>query len=126
MNVKALIATTGAFALLASPALAATTPKATSLSVHAAKGTVQAKARDTISGVLKSGKSPLGKQRVLLEEKAAGAKKFTVIAKATSSSKGAVSFAVYPVKGKDSYELVFSGTKAYKGSHSAVVVVTAK
>ena len=126
MNVKALIAATGALTVLATPAFAATTQRATSLSEHLAKGTVKAKTRDTVSGVLKSGKTPLSKQRVLLEEKAAGAKKFTVIAKGTTSSKGAVAFTVYPAKGKDSYELVYIATKTYKASHSAVAVITAK
>jgi hypothetical protein len=131
MNVKGMGISAVALAVLGGPLLAtsaqaATTAKATSLSVHAAKATVKAKTKDTVSGTLKSGKSVLAKQRVLLEEKAAGAKKFTVVGKGTTNTHGVASFSVYPTKGKDSYQLVFAATKAYKGSHSAVVVITAK
>lgn len=127
-SIKVLIATAGIVAIAGTPALAATTTtaaaKPTTLSIHASKTSVKAKAKDTISGVLEANKKAAANESVKLESRAFGAKDFKVLATHTTNSKGAVSFTVTPARGKQSYELVFAGTKAYTGSHSSTVVVT--
>jgi hypothetical protein len=125
MHYKALVAAVGIVAVAGSPAFAATAAKTTTLSEHAAKSVVKAKAKDTITGTLTYSKKALPGQKVVLEQRLAGAKKFTVVATHTTGSKGGVSFTVTPSKGKHQYELVFAGTKTYKASHSSIVTVTA-
>jgi 5-hydroxyisourate hydrolase-like protein (transthyretin family) len=128
-TLKVLVATAGLVAIAGTPALAATTTgaaaaKHTTLSIHAAKTTEKTKAKDTITGVLDQGKKGLARENVKLEVRAPGAKSYKVLATHATNSKGSVTFTVTPTKGKQSYELVFAGTKAFTGSHSKTVVVT--
>jgi hypothetical protein len=118
-----------AASLAAAPAFAATAPttKPTSLTIKAAKSTVARNQKDTLTGTLKSGKKVLAGETVKLEKRAAGAKHFTVVATKTTTAKGQVTLVVTPgtKKGqKEQYELVFSGTKSYKASHSSIITVT--
>ena len=100
----------------------------TSLSIGVAHTTVKAGAKDSVHGVLRSGKRGLGAQKVWLYERKAGTTKWTAVtskATATTGTVGSVSFTVTPPKGKEQYELVFKATAAYFGSHSGAVTVTA-
>jgi len=112
---------------LCAPAFAATTAKPTSLTLKAAKSTVAPKAKDTLTGTLKNGTHLLAGESVKLEERAAGAKRFTLVTTKQTDSKGHVAMTVVPGtrKGqKEQYELVFAGNAAYQGSHSSVITVT--
>ena len=118
-----------AASLTAAPALAATSVP-TTLTLKAAKSTVAAKAKDTLTGTLKSGKAADGGESVRLVKRSAGTRKFTStgITKRTDA-KGQVTLSVTPgtKKGqKEQYMLVFNGdaAKHLKGSHSAVITIT--
>lgn len=126
-RVVALAAGVATVALGASPALAATSPKPTSLTLKAAKSSVAPKAKDTLTGTLKAGNTPLKNEPVKLERRAAGAKSFTLVTTKNTDSKGQVVLTVTPgtKKGqKEQYELIFAGDKSYKGSHSSIITVT--
>ena len=114
--------------LTAGPALAATTAaKPSSLTLKAAKSMVAPKAKDTLTGTLKSGTKVLANEPVKLEKRAAGAKSFTIVSTKTTDAKGKVVLTVTPGmrKGqKEQYELVFAGTKAFKASHSSIITIT--
>jgi len=112
-----------AFAGVAS---ATTQPQPTKLSIRASETAVRPHTKDTISGVLRSNGTRLAGQRVELEQRQAGTKKWTVEASGTTGAKGRVAFTVTPTHRREQYELVFSGTAAYAASHSAVVTVTVK
>jgi hypothetical protein len=126
------VATASLAAGLTGPALAATvSAKTTTLTIHAAKTTVKEHTRDTFTGMLRAGKSPVSGQKIELKQRAYGATRWSQLATKTTSSKGSVTFTVTPPapsktakSHREQYELVFSGTKAYRASHSGIVTVT--
>jgi 5-hydroxyisourate hydrolase-like protein (transthyretin family) len=130
MNPLRPAAVIGAVALAGlgvTPALAATAPKPTSLTLKAAHSSVAPKTKDTLTATLKSGTKPVAGEPVKLEKRAAGAKSWTLVSSKTTNAKGQTSWSVVPgsKKGqKEQYELVFSGNKSYKASHSSVITVT--
>jgi 5-hydroxyisourate hydrolase-like protein (transthyretin family) len=103
---------------------------ATTATLTAAHGTVAAKAKDALTGVLKAGVMPLGGQKVSLMKRAAGAKTWTLVSTKTTDTKGTARVTVVPgtKKGHEQYELVYKGGKAgattYEASHSSVITVT--
>jgi hypothetical protein len=117
---------------LITPALAATnTAKTTTLTIHAAKTKMKEHTRDTFTGTLRAGKADVVGEPVKLEQRAYGAKKWSVDASRTTNKKGAVTFTVTPPaptktqkSHREQYELVFAGSSAYRASHSGVVTVT--
>lgn len=124
----AVVAGLAAASMSIAPALAATTSaKPTSLALKAAKSTVAAKQKDTLTGVLKNGTHVLPGEKVKLEKRAAGARSFTLVTTKITNSKGQVTLSVVPGtrKGqKEQYELIFAGNKTYKGSHSSIITIT--
>jgi hypothetical protein len=126
---RATIVTTAALVVAAGAgsALASTAAKPTSLTLKAAKTTVAPKAKDSLTGTLKSGSKTLGNEPVKLERRARGAKSFTMVSTKRTNGKGKVVYSVVPgtKKGqKEQYILVFPGNKAYKASHSSVITVS--
>ena len=122
-----LLGATALAGLSAAPALAATAPKPTALTLKAAHSSVAPKHKDTLTSTLKSGKTAIKNETVKLERRATGAKSWTVVSSKTTDSKGQDTWSVVPgsKKGqKEQYEVVFSGTKSYKASHSSVITVT--
>ncbi|MFN2540099.1 MAG: hypothetical protein ABR549_18365 [Mycobacteriales bacterium] len=112
--------------LAAGPAFAATTAHATTLTLKTQHTTVTPKEKDTLTGTLKSGSKVLANETVKLEDRAYGAKKFTVVASKQTNSKGQTTWTVVPgskAGSKEQYVLVFSGTKTYKASRSGEVTV---
>jgi hypothetical protein len=114
--------------LAITPAVAAG-PKAkpTSLTMKATKVSVLPSQKDTLTAVLKNGTHVVAGQTVVLEKRAAGAKKWLVAATRKTNAKGAVALVVIPgiKKGqKEQYELIFPGNKTYARSHSAIITVT--
>jgi hypothetical protein len=123
----AVVAGLAVGSMAAAPAFATTAAKPTSLTLKAAKSSVAPKQKDTLTGLLKSGTHTLAGDTVKLERRAYGAKSFVVVASKTTDSKGRAVLTVTPGtrKGqKVQYELVFSGTKSYKASHSSIITVT--
>jgi len=109
------------------PALAATAAKPTSLTLKASHTSVAPKAKDTLTATLRSGRTAVANESVKLEKRAAGAKSWTLVSAKTTNAKGQTSWSVVPgtKKGqKEQYELVFSGNKSYKASHSSIITVT--
>lgn len=108
----------------AGTASATTPPKApTSLSVVAAKSTITNGQLDFVSGVLKSGTTPLAHKVVILDRFYNKAW-HPVVAKLTGP-KGAVTFAVRP-HATSAYKLIFKGNAAYRPAHSGIVVIKVK
>ena len=125
----AAAAATGAalLALGASPALAATAAKPTSLTLHASRTTVPHNQKVTLTELLKVGSKGLAGEPVKLEKRAAGARSFTLVSTKTTNAKGQVTLSVIPGtrKGqKEQYELIFAGNKTDKGSHSRIITIT--
>jgi 5-hydroxyisourate hydrolase-like protein (transthyretin family) len=117
--------------LAVTPAFAASriaTP--TSLTIKAAHSTVAPKAKDTLTGLLKSGNTPLAGKTVSLMRRAAGGKTFTLVSNKVTDSKGRVVLTAVPgtKKGHEQYELVYKGGKAgaitYKASHSQIITIS--
>jgi hypothetical protein len=118
-----------AVGLTAGPALA-TTSTPTSLTLKAAKSTVAANTKDTLTGTLKSGATAQAGEVVRLIQRSAGATKYTRTNSYQRTDKnGQVTLTVTPgtKKGqKEQYVLIFDGnaSKHLKASHSAVITVT--
>jgi hypothetical protein len=110
------------------PAMAATA-KATSLNLRAAHTTVAPKAKDTLTGTLKSGSSYVAGEKVTLERRAGTSGKFTVVKTVVTGKNGTASFTVVPgtkTGQKVQYELVHAADAKYKASHSQIITVTVK
>lgn len=111
----------------AGPAFAATVAKPTSLTLRAAHTTVAPKAKDTLTATLKAGTKAVSGESVKLERRAAGARSWSLVSSKATNAKGQTSWSVVAGtrKGqKEQYELVFSGTRTYRASHSSVITVT--
>ena len=108
-------------------ALAATAPQPTSLTLKAVKSVVAPRAKDTLTGTLSKGTTPLAGRSVKLEKRAYGTKAFTLVTTKTTNSKGQVVLTVVPGtrKGqKEQYELVFAATATLKVSQSSIITIT--
>jgi hypothetical protein len=108
-------------------AMAASAAQPTSLTLKAAHTTVAPKAKDTLTGTLKSGTKRLSGEPIRLERRAAGTKSFTLVSTKTTNANGQVTYTVVPGtrKGqKEQYMLVFAGNNSYKASHSSVITIT--
>jgi hypothetical protein len=128
---RSLVVTAAATALLTGgvgSALATSTPTRTALTISA-KSTGMSTVAQPVSGVLKAGTTPLGKQVVRLVGRLAGSTSFKTLRYGTTDAKGAVTFSVKPPKGHDVYELVYNGSHrsspSYAGTHSNTLTITA-
>lgn len=121
-------ATLAAAAASVAPAFAASpAAKPTSITLKPAHSATAPSQRDTLTATLKSGHTGLAGQTVLLEKRAAGSRTWTLVSTKTTDAKGQVVLNVTPGsrKGqKEQYEVVFKSTSSYKGSHSAVIILT--
>jgi hypothetical protein len=110
-------------ALVGAAVSAAGTPKAhTSLSIRAARGTINPGGGDTISGDLRSGAGHTDGRQIRLFEKANGATTWTKEADHLTGKNGVVTFAVSPAS-TTRYRLAFFGNAFQQRSGSGVVTV---
>jgi hypothetical protein len=117
------VAALSGVAIVGAAVSAAAAPKAhTSLSIRAARGSINPGGGDTITGNLRSAGSNTAGRRILLLSRASGASSWTKDAAHRTGKKGAVGFAVSPPT-TTRYRLVFGGNKTQEGSHSGVVAV---
>jgi hypothetical protein len=120
----AALAATAVFTLAGTASAATPAAKAhTTLSIVESKGTIKSGQKDLVTGVLKSGKTGLAKEVVILD-RVSGKKLIRVSAKLTGKG-GVASFVVSP-KATTKYEIVFSDTKKLDAAHSGVVTVVVK
>jgi hypothetical protein len=117
-----------ALATAVGPALAAKpAARPTSLTLKAAKSTVKPNQKDTLTGTLKSGNTPLAGKDIKLMKRDASKRTWTYVSTKTTDAKGHVTLVVTPGthKGKkEQYELVFAGDAKDKASHSSVITLT--
>ena len=124
-----VIATTGlvsAGLLGAAGATAHTGPAATHLTIKSAKIRVNQndKYKATITGTLRSHRSPVANEVIGVNERKAGVKKWTDSGvTGTTDDNGKVVIALVQTDKKEQYELVFAGDSSYKKSHSGAVTV---
>lgn len=118
--------------LAASPAFAAgahAAKKPTSLTLKAAHAAVAPRHKDALTATLKDGKTRLAGDRLYLEHRAAGTRKWSTptAIKPMTNAHGQVTFPVVPGthKGqKTEYEVLFKGTARFRPSHSSVITIT--
>ncbi len=109
----------------AGTASATTPPKApTTLSIVTSRTTITVGQTVVVSGVLKSGSTPLAFKPVVLER--FFNKKWTAVAAKITSKAGAVSFPRKPPVGTVSFKLVYFGNAKYAATRSAVATVVVK
>jgi hypothetical protein len=94
----------------------------TSLSIRAAKSSINPGGKDTISGVLLTRKTPLEGRDVILQSHPSGSTAWKNAATKKTGKHGYVAFTVTPPT-TTAYRLVFTSHPNYRGSHSGVVTV---
>jgi hypothetical protein len=95
---------------------------ATALSISPSATSIAGGSKETITGTLTAGTTDLGGQHVYLAE-VAGKRVFPVRRGITAKTTGVVSFTFRPFS-TATYELVYTGTPVYAGSHSSTAAVT--
>ncbi len=97
-------------------------PAPTTLSISAASSTIALGQRDTISGTLLTGTTPVAKRVIWLDRVSSTGKLIAVQARLTDKA-GDVNYVVAP-KATVTYELVFRGGPKYAAANSATLTVT--
>jgi hypothetical protein len=103
--------------------------KATTLTIHATKSKVTKNNhfKATVTGRLRSHKTPLADEPITLDQRKNGLKKWTPVptsTPATTDSSGKVTFNFTQTTAKEQYKLVFAGDATYKHSHSGTITIS--